>query len=85
MTGVRPSPRQVRICIREALGQLLEYACWPGGQEAMALIAVGEPALDSDAEVYLRELRSRFSVPIYYQQFDMKTRCLVGTGPDANW
>lgn len=30
-----------RACLREAIGQLLEYAFWPGTQEAMRLIVVG--------------------------------------------
>ncbi len=45
-----PSPR---ACIREALGQLLEYSFWPGAQEAMRLVVVGETALDKDGKEYL--------------------------------
>lgn len=57
-----------RACIRGALGQLLEYAFWPGGQEASRLTVVGESPLDRDGEEYLRQLRSRFALPIYYEQ-----------------
>jgi hypothetical protein len=57
-----------RACIREALGQLLEYAFWPGGQEASRLTVIGESPLDHDGEEYLRQLRSRFALPIYYEQ-----------------
>jgi hypothetical protein len=71
-----------RLCIREAIGQLIEYAFWPGGKEATALVIVAEATLDKSAELYLRELRSRFNIPLYYQQFDMANRRLVGNGPE---
>lgn len=57
-----------RACLREALGQILEYAFWPGGQEATRLIVVGESAIDEDGEEYLRRLKKRFSLPIEYEQ-----------------
>jgi len=44
-------------CIREALGQLLEYSYWPGGQSADQLVIVGEPPLDDNARAYLETLR----------------------------
>lgn len=57
-----------RACLRQALGQLLEYAFWPGSQEATRLIIVGETALDEEGAEYLRTLRERFSLPIEYEQ-----------------
>jgi hypothetical protein len=60
-----------RMCIRDALGQLLDYSCWPGSQEAERLIVVGEPILDAEAAAYLVKLRDHFGLPIYYQQFDL--------------
>jgi hypothetical protein len=57
-----------RACLREALGQLLEYAFWPGCQDAIRLIVVGETALDEEAARYLRILRERFSLPLEYEQ-----------------
>jgi hypothetical protein len=57
-----------RACLREALGQILEYAFWPGGQEATRLIVAGESVIDEDGVEYLRRLRTRFSLPIEYQQ-----------------
>lgn len=57
-----------RACLREALGQILEYAFWPGAQEATRLIIVGESAIDEDAEEYLKRLKKRFSLPIKYEQ-----------------
>ena len=66
-----------RSCIREAFGQLMEYSFWPGSQKAKRLVIVGEPAYDAEAKVYIRKLRRKFSLPIEYQQFSMKSRKLV--------
>lgn len=57
-----------RACIREAIGQLLEYAFWPGCQEACRLIVVGESAPDDDVLEYCRRLKNHFSLPVEYQQ-----------------
>src|SRR6185312_12039827 len=67
-----------RACVREALAQLLEYSFWPGAMEAQALVIVGEPPLDSEADTFLRRLREQFTLPISYKQFDLQTRRLKG-------
>jgi len=54
-------------CIREALGQILEYAYWPEGPEVGTLWIVGPSEIDSTTETYLRSLRDRFNLPIFYQ------------------
>ena len=56
-----------RICLRQALGQLLEYAFWPGSQEAVRLVVVGETELDDEGAKYLHELKERFSLPLEYE------------------
>lgn len=58
----------VRGCLREAIGQLLEYALWPGATCPNKLIVVGEPPLDISALSYLAELNRSFPVPISYRQ-----------------
>jgi len=57
-----------RACIREALGQLLEYSYWPEAQRAARLIVVGEAPFDLKARNYIRLLQSQFNIPIEYQQ-----------------
>lgn len=57
-----------RACIREAVGQLLEYSFWPGAQEAKRLVIVGETVLDDAGAVYLKTLQHRFSLPLEYEQ-----------------
>lgn len=66
-----------RHCLRQAVGQLLEYSYWPRSRPAARLIVVGEPELDPPADEYLADLRAIFGLPIYYQQFDMKQSRLV--------
>lgn len=56
-----------RACLREAIGQLLEYALWPGATRPARLVVVGEPPLDEQAEAYLTILNARFPVPLAYR------------------
>ena len=57
-----------RLCIRQALGQLMEYGFWPGAACPAKLFVVGEPPLDGKAEEFLQSLREKFKIPIYYRQ-----------------
>jgi hypothetical protein len=56
-----------RACLREAIGQLLEYGFWPGAQEPTRFIVVGETLIDKEGQEYLLRLRKRFSLPIDYE------------------
>jgi hypothetical protein len=56
-----------RACLREAIGQLLEYGFWPGAQEPTRFIVVGESPIDKDGLEYLSRLRKRFSLPFEYE------------------
>ena len=71
-TGYSP-----QSCIREALGQLMEYSFWPGAQSACGLVVVGEVPLDTEASDYLARLREEFSLPLTYRQFDFDGKRLV--------
>ena len=58
-----------RACLREALGQLLEYAFWPPllPRDICELVVVGEVPMDKHAKSYLEDLRQRFHLPIAYE------------------
>jgi hypothetical protein len=56
-----------RACLREAIGQLLEYGFWPGAQEPARLVVVGECPIDADGKEYLLRLRKQFSLSIEYE------------------
>lgn len=66
-----------QLCIREAIGQLMEYSYWPGAQEAIKLVIVGEAPFDAEAKKYLALMRKRFTLPFYYQQFDSEAGKLL--------
>ena len=64
----------VRLCIREALGQLMEYAFYPKANNAKKLIVVSPNPINSDTKTYLEAIRQRFKVPIYYQRYDSEKK-----------
>ncbi|PXA77581.1 hypothetical protein DMC25_23170 [Caulobacter sp. D4A] len=57
-----------RACLREAIGQLLEYALWPGATRPERLFVVAEPPLTADGAAYLAQLNAAFPLPIAYRQ-----------------
>jgi len=60
--------QSLQACIREAIGQLLEYSFWPGSEAAVSLVIVGEVPLDDEGRTYLKKLRESFSIPLSYRQ-----------------
>jgi hypothetical protein len=56
-----------RDCVREAFGQLLEYAYWPGSPNFNALWIVGPSPIDSETQQHLEGLRERFGIPVEYR------------------
>lgn len=54
--------------IRQALGQLLEYAYWPGGLDPASMTVVSDAPLDDDARQYLATVSSKFNLTIAYRQ-----------------
>lgn len=62
--------------IRDALGQVMEYAYYPGKERAKQLIIVGDRKPEPDALNYLSYLRERFEIPVTYRYFDWDTLTL---------
>ncbi|HDR9178379.1 TPA: hypothetical protein QDB23_005685 [Burkholderia vietnamiensis] len=60
--------QSLQSCIREAIGQLLEYAYWPGAHSATELVIVGEAALDQESGRYIETLKNRLNLPISYRR-----------------
>lgn len=61
-----------RTSIREALGQLLEYCAWTNKKNATKLVIVSQLLGDTeDAKIYIKHIRNTFSIPIYFQTFDL--------------
>lgn len=71
----------LRLCIREALGQLLEYAHWTGENLVEELIIVTPHSLHNDkfARNYLEYLRTNYSIKINYQRYNIEEKFLEPT------
>jgi hypothetical protein len=67
------SDMEPRIVIRQALGQILEYAFYYQRKEQlpMRLIIVGRRQLSSVEEEYLELLRQKFFLPLEYRFIDL--------------
>jgi len=60
--------KTARGCVREAIGQLLDYGFWPNTLPPDELCVVGEPPLDEFTELYLEVLNKAFPAHISYRQ-----------------
>lgn len=56
-----------KACIRQALGQIMEYSYYPGNFEAEKLVIAGSPTATPEDIQYIRILSSRFNIPITYR------------------
>lgn len=63
----------IRVCIRQALPQLLEYAYWPSETRCKKLLIVAEAEVTDDASSYLQKLRDEFGIPVNYGCINGKT------------
>ncbi len=64
----------IRLCIREALSQLLEYGLYHTDIKVRNYHIVGSIVLTNDAQNYLRTLRNKYSIPIDYIQVDAENK-----------
>ena len=56
-----------KACIRQAVGQLLEYSYFTCTQNAVQIVVVGEHTIDSDTKKYLDFLQQQFGLPLEYK------------------
>lgn len=64
-----------RASIREALGQLLEYSYWVNKDNANKLVIVSQKLGDlDDSKKYIKHLREKFQLPLYFQTFDLTSK-----------
>jgi hypothetical protein len=66
----------VKLAIRFAIGQLLEYCHYSVKTKAEKLIIVTKYTPSSNDIAYMERLRTLYQMPIYYQQFDMEKKQL---------
>jgi len=67
----------LRVNIRDAMPQLLEYCYWPAEARAVELVIVSTAKPTKDATAYLRLLRSRLKIPVYHATIDARTGALT--------
>lgn len=60
-----------KACIREALGQLLEYAHWPACDLAAEWVIVSYHAPTKEVAEYLEKLRQTYALPVSYEHIPL--------------
>ncbi len=63
-----------RLCIRQALGQLMEYAYFPNVEHATKLVVVGTSPSNPDIEEFLDTLNKKFKIPISYRAVELNDK-----------
>lgn len=64
-----------KACLRQAIGQLLEYSFWPGATAPNKIVVAGPAPLDRSALAYIAELRKRFKLPLEYVKIAAFNEC----------
>lgn len=68
----------VRSCIREALGQIIEYVHFREHPISVnKMFVVGSYSPNADEIKYIKKIREEYLIPVYYQQFDIAAGRLV--------
>lgn len=62
-----------KSCIRQAMGQLLEYAHWGNSGFNAEMIIAGEFKIDKTTSDYLQHLKSHYKIPISYYCIGQKS------------
>ena len=70
----------LREAVREAIGQLLEYAHWPNDRRAEKWWVVSKKEPSTEDISYLHALRTRYKLPVYYRRIDAEAEVL---GPET--
>jgi len=65
-----------KLCIRKALGQVMEYAYFPDFEYAKRLLIIGDTVPDAESIRYLQYIRDRFKLPVWFRAFDKNSRIL---------
>ena len=60
-----------RACLREAMGQLLDYGFWPHSVQPIKLVVCGEPTLDDAGTTFLSKLNASFPAKLEYRAIQL--------------
>lgn len=64
-------------CIRDGLGQILEYSMYVNNQWCSKMIIVGPYYADEKVINYILHLRKTLNISLYYQTFDLNSKKLI--------
>ena len=67
----------IMTCIRQALGQLIEYAYYPNKSLAKKIFIVSQHKTDKESKEYIEHIRNKFSMPLHYLCFDYQNEKIV--------
>lgn len=59
--------QEVRTCIREAMGQIIDYAFFECEDKVGKMTIVGQTQISQEAAEYLENIRIKHNLPIYYE------------------
>lgn len=59
--------KDVRTCIRQAIGQIFDYAYFEGLNNIDKMVIIGPSPITSEADVYLTKMRKLHNINIYYE------------------
>lgn len=65
-----------KACIREALGQILEYNHYPKNRRAADMFIVGPNMATSEDKDYLKYLRDNYKIRVFYLWYNEKSNAL---------
>ncbi|HCH44369.1 MAG TPA: hypothetical protein DEV63_08135, partial [Algoriphagus sp.] len=68
-----------KACIREALGQVLEYAMYPADFRADKLVIVSQNKTLPSDQAYIKHLRKSLNLKLEYWAFDYEKKALLET------
>jgi hypothetical protein len=60
-------------CIRNSIGQVLEYAHYPNVSKANKFVVVGDIPPSNEDAIYLTTIRNKYNIPISYGFFNWNT------------
>lgn len=76
---IKTAPTAKR-CMREAIGQLLEYAHYPKTKKSCELVIMGDAPMTRKDESYLELLRAQYDLPLHYSQYVWQDGSMKGWG-----
>lgn len=62
--------QEVRICIREAMGQIIDYAFFECEDKVNKMTIVGPSQISQEASEYLQNIRIKHNLPIFYESIN---------------